>query len=168
MKAPDLSEAATAEVRECAHLIDIAGNEMFFATDTAIGQRDGAPSLGQAGLKVFLRENADLLRRIGEYAPPHTTYYLLQLVERLVDVDAAAAFDLAASTLQAGRRLGYQNESLGVDLLVRLIGVFLADYKEIFEDTARRAALVDCLEIFLDAGWPAARRLLYRLPELIQ
>ncbi|RUT96493.1 hypothetical protein EOD23_30440, partial [Mesorhizobium sp. USDA-HM6] len=92
----------------------------------------------------------------------------LQLTERLVDVDAAAAFDLTASLLQAGRRSGYQSESLGVDLLVRMIGVFLADHKEIFEDPARRAALVDCLETFLEAGWPAARRLLYRLPELIQ
>lgn len=168
MAAPDLDEAATAEARECAHLIDIAGNEMYFATSAAAGQRDSNPALGHAGLDVFFRENADLLRRIGEYATPHTTYYLLQLVERLVDVDAAAAFDLAANSLRAGRQSGYQNESLGVDLLVKLVGVFLADHKEIFEVPDRRAALVDCLETFLEAGWPAARRLLYRLPELIQ
>ena len=74
----------------------------------------------------------------------------------------------AAGFLRAGRQSGYQNEALGVDLLVKLVGVFLADHKEIFEDANRRAALVDCLEIFLEAGWPAARRLLYRLPELIQ
>ncbi len=63
---------------------------------------------------------------------------------------------------------GYQYESLGADVMVRLVGVFLADHKEIFEDDARRAALVDCLEIFMEAGWTSARRLLYRLPELIQ
>lgn len=168
MAGPDLDEAATAEARECASLIDTAGMQMFFATDARASQRDGDVALCHARLDVFFRENADLLKRIGEYAQPHTTYYLLQLVERLVDVDAGAAFDLAASTLQASRRSGYQNESLGVDLLVRLIGVFLADHKEIFEDSTRRAALVDCLEIFLEAGWPAARRLLYRLPELIE
>jgi hypothetical protein len=164
MSTRDLDEAETAEARECAHLIDTAGTHMFLATN----QWDGATALGHASLDVFLRETTDLLKQIGKYATPHTTYYLLQLVERLVDVDAAAAFDLAASTLQAGRRSGYQNETLGMDLLVRLIGVFLADHKEIFEDPARRAALVDCLEIFLEAGWPAARRLLYRLPEVIQ
>jgi hypothetical protein len=46
--------------------------------------------------------------------------------------------------------------------------MFLADHKEIFEAAGRRAALIDCLETFMEAGWPAARRLLYRLPELIQ
>lgn len=163
-----LDEAAIAEVRECAQLIDFAGSQMLFATGAAAGERDGASILGQAGLDVFFRENVELLKRIGEYAQPHTTYYLLQLVERLVDVDAAAAFDLAAGFLRAGRRSGYENDSLGVELLVRLIGVFLADHKEIFENSGRRAALVDCLEAFLEAGWPAARRLLYRLPELIQ
>lgn len=168
MAVAELDEVSTAEVRECLHLVDIAGNELFFATGTATGQQDGASALDHDGLNVFLHENAGLLRRIGEYASAHTTYYLLQLVERLVDVNATAAFDLAASTLQAGRRSGYQYESLGIDLLVRLIGVFLADHKEVFEDPVRRVALVDCLEIFLDAGWPAARRLLYRLPELIQ
>ncbi|WP_296075153.1 ATP-binding protein [uncultured Agrobacterium sp.] len=156
--APD-DEPISAEVRECAQIIDIAGNEMYFAT--------GDAKLGRAGLRLFLRENAKLLEKIGEHASPHTTYYLLQLVERLVDVDAAKSFDLAASYLEAGSRSGYQNEHMGVDLLVRLIGVFLADHKEIFEVQARRDALVNSLEIFLDAGWPAARRLLYRLPELI-
>jgi hypothetical protein len=168
MAAPNLDDAQTKEARECAHLIDIAGNEMYFATGEAAGKRDSDPEHGHAGLDVFFRENADLLKRIGTYATPHTTYYLLQLVERLVDVDPAGAFDLAASSLRAGRKSGYQYESLGVDLLVKLVGVFLADHKEIFEDADRRAALVDCLETFLEAGWPAARRLLYRLPELIQ
>jgi len=57
---------------------------------------------------------------------------------------------------------------MGIDLIVRLVGVFLADHKEIFESEQRRTELIECLEIFMDAGWPAAQRLLYRLPELIQ
>lgn len=168
MAAPTLDDAEAREMRECAQLIDVAGNEMYFATGEAAGKRDSDPALGHAGLDVFFRENADLLKRIGAYATPHTTYYLLKLVERLVDVDPAGAFDLAAGCLQAGRQSDYQNDPLGIDLLVKLVGVFLADHKEIFEDADRRAALVDCLETFLEAGWPAARRLLYRLPELIQ
>jgi hypothetical protein len=27
---------------------------------------------------------------------------------------------------------------------------------------------VDCLEIFMEVGWTSARKLLYRLPELLQ
>lgn len=168
MSAPNLDDGQTKEARECAHLIDVAGNTMYHATDAAASKRDNDPEYGHAILNVFFRENADLLKHISTYATPHTTYQLLQLVERLMNVDPAGAFDLAVSALRAGRQSDYQNESLGVDLLVNLVGVFLADHKEIFEDADRRAALVECLEIFLEAGWPAARRLLYRLPELIQ
>lgn len=156
------------ELRECARLIDTAGMQMFFATDI---NGDGAADDGselRPGLDVFLEENVELLKQIGRYAQPHTIYYLLQVIERLVDVDAGAAFDLAVSILQSSTRFGYQNDTLGVDLMVKLVGVFLADHKGIFENSARRTALIDCLEIFMDAGWPAARRLLYRLPEFIQ
>lgn len=168
MTAPEQSETNSEEVRNCALLIDTAGMQMFFAIGADSGRLMDAPSNSSQGLKVFLQENADLLKQIGEYAQPHTTYYLLQLVERLVKVDAGAAFDLAVSILQSSTRSGYQNDTLGVDLLVKLVGVFLADHKGIFEDFDRRSALIDCLEIFMDAGWPAARRLLYRLPEFIQ
>lgn len=166
--ASNLNERESEEVRECARLIDTAGMQMFFATGTESDRLLDDPSNPRRGLDVFLHENADLLRRIGEYAQPHTTYYLLQLVERLIDVDPGASFDLAVSILQSSTRSGYQNDTLGVDLMVKLVGFFLADHKGIFEDLARRSALIDCLEIFMNAGWPAARRLLYRLPEFIQ
>ncbi|MBB2157692.1 hypothetical protein HLH33_15465 [Gluconacetobacter diazotrophicus] len=165
---PNRDADQTKEARECVDLLDVAGNTMYFATNAAAGERDSDPEHGNASLDVFFRDNVDLLKRIATYATPQTTHRLLQLVERLVNVDPASAFDLAVRFLQAGRQSGYQNESLGVDLLVKLVGVFLADHKEIFEDADRRAALVDCLETFLEAGWPTARRLLYRLPELIQ
>jgi hypothetical protein len=51
--------------------------------------------------------------------------------------------------------------------MVKLAGRYLADHKEIFDDPQRRGALVETLEIFVAAGWPAVRRLLYRLPELL-
>jgi len=166
--ATDLDGAESEEVQECSRLIDTAGMQMFFAIDADSDRLLDDPSNPRRGLDVFLQENTDLLVRIGEYAQPHTTYYLLQLVERLIDVDAGAAFDLAVSILQSSTRSGYQNDTLGVDLLVKLVGIFLADHKGIFEDLARRSALIDCLEIFMNAGWPAARRLLYSLPEFIQ
>jgi hypothetical protein len=57
---------------------------------------------------------------------------------------------------------------LGGDLMVKLIGRYLADHKDVFDEPKRRTALVDTLETFVGAGWPSARRLFYRLPELLQ
>ncbi|MCA6998423.1 hypothetical protein [Dickeya solani] len=44
--------------------------------------------------------------------------------------------------------------------LVKMMGVFLADYKIIFEEEHRRTCLIESLDIFMDADWPSARRLL--------
>lgn len=52
--------------------------------------------------------------------------------------------------------------------MVRLVGRYLADHKEVFDEPERRAVLVDTLETFVSAGWPSVRRLFYRLPELLQ
>jgi hypothetical protein len=78
-------------------------------------------------------------------------------------------FDLTShALLQAGKLHGYHFESLGADQFVKMIGRTIADHRELFDDPARRLALVEVLEAFVDAGWPAARRLLYRLPESLR
>ncbi|KPF62768.1 hypothetical protein IP69_20145 [Bosea sp. AAP35] len=162
---PEQLEAA----RNHAQLLDAACRELYFATGAGHDSSQSSRPIDDVRLGVFFAEAAPILHRIGDWATPHTIYYLLQLLEFLLPVDPRRSFDLMEHALRSGgRHSGYQFESLGADLLVRLVGVFLADHKELFEDEQRRVALIDCLEIFMDAGWPAARRLLYRLPELIQ
>jgi len=48
--------------------------------------------------------------------------------------------------------------------MVKLVGRYLADHKEVFDDPKRRTALVNTLESFVAAGWPSVRRLFYRCP----
>ncbi len=66
------------------------------------------------------------------------------------------------------RAYGYQYESLGAEQFVKMIGRTIADHRELFDEPDRRFALVEVLEAFVDAGWPAARRLPYRLPEALR
>jgi hypothetical protein len=152
-------------LRACIELVDKAAMQLFFAT----GRVNGGTGIDDAGCAVFFREVAPTLELIGNQAQPHTIYHLLQLIEVLAPQDPVRAFDLTAHAIRGGgAKGGYQFESLGAELMVRLISGFLADSKEIFEVEQRRQALVDCLEIFMEAGWTAARKLLYRLPELLQ
>ena len=96
-------------------------------------------------------------------------YHLIELLQFLIPADPERVFDLVAhALLHAGRKHGFQLESLGADRFVEVIGLFLADYRSMFADKSRREQLVACLDAFVDVGWPAARRLLYRLPELLQ
>ncbi len=162
----DVKSADSDRLKAYAELLDVASREIFFSVRS---RRDDAIVLGEGQRTAFFREIEPILVDIGSVGTPHTIYYLLQLLEALISTDPARVFDVVAiAILQGGRRTGYQNESMGADLMVRMVGQFLADHKEIFEDADRRVALIKCLELFMDAGWPAARRLLFRLPDLFQ
>ena len=157
------------DARKSAELLDTACRELYFSTGASNSSGESSRPTSRPELAVFFVEAAPILKRIGDCGTPRTVYYLLQLIEFLLPLDPERAFDLAAHALRSGgARTGFQFESMGIDLVVRLVGIFLADHKEIFESEQRRTELIECLEIFMDAGWPAAQRLLYRLPELIQ
>ncbi|AGW15012.1 hypothetical protein DGI_3317 [Megalodesulfovibrio gigas DSM 1382 = ATCC 19364] len=167
IKKPD--EAAQEQGRAMARLLDAVCHELYYASGASHTDQEAEPALGGAGLRLFFDEIADTLEIIGNHATPHTVYNLLNLLEFLRPFDAARAFDLTAhALLGGGRKTGYQFESLGADQFVKLIGIFLADHKQLFEEEGRRGLLINCLDMFMNAGWPAARRLLYCLPELLQ
>jgi hypothetical protein len=152
-------------LRACVELIDKAAMQLYFAA----GRDNDSSEIDEAGREIYLREVAPTLELIADQAQPHTIYHLLQLVEILAPQAPERAFDLTARAIRGGgAKGGYQYEPLGAELMVRLISSFLADSKEIFGSNERLQALVDCLEIFMEAGWPPARKLLYRLPELLQ
>ena len=162
---PSMPEEEKTRLRACAELVDKAAMQLYFAT----GRTSGGSGIDDVACVVFLSEVSPTLELIGRQPNAHTIYQLLQLIEVLAPQDPIKAFDLTAHAIRTGgSKGGYQFEALGAELMVRLISGFLADNKEIFEDEARRQALVECLEIFMEAGWSSARKLLYRLPELLQ
>jgi hypothetical protein len=166
-----LTDAGTARARNAVQIIDTACQQLYFSSGTFVNanDRNARPPMTSGGSQLFFAEIAPTLQRIAASGGAHTVYYLIQLLEHLIEANPAGVFDLIAfAVLNGGRAGGYEFESLGADLLVKLIGRYLADHKEIFDDPQRRTALVDTLETFVAAGWPAVRRLLYRLPELLQ
>ena len=63
----------------------------------------------------------------------------------------------------------YQYESLAVDLLVKVTERYLAEERMTLQQDIRcREELIDILETFVNAGWPSARRLSYRLEEIFR
>lgn len=154
-----------------AKVLNHVGNQLYFSTGAfRHGNQDDNAGLRNLDQKrAFVAELGPLLWKIGEVATPGTLHHLIELFEFLIPADPAQMFDLVAhSLLVAGKAHGYQFESLGADRAVETVGRFLADNRIIFEDDTRRKKLIDCLDVFIEAGWPSARRLLYRLPELLQ
>ena len=163
------TDAETERAKSAVQIIDTVCQQLYFSSGAFQHGDQNPPPMPLEGAAVFLHEATPILRLIGEHGGPHTVYYLIQLLEHLIEADPAGAFDLIAfAVLKGGQQTGYQFEHLASELMVTLVGRYLADHKEIFDDPARRTALVDTLEVFVAAAWPSVRRLFYRLPELLQ
>ncbi|MGV7219338.1 AAA family ATPase [Bradyrhizobium sp. UFLA05-112] len=169
LRREDQAQDANATATTFAKLLDNMCDQFYFASGAF---RDNAneeePLAENASKAAFFNDNYATLHRIGDVGTPHTILHLIEMLGYLIPADAPRVFDLVAhALLTAGRKQRFQFESLGADRFVQVIGVFLADHREVFDDLGRRDQLVACLEAFVDAGWPSARRLLYRLPELL-
>lgn len=167
----DQTAARNAEASDDVALLEQMSSQFFFAVGAPEVRRGEDPHvLGEIDYrKHYLADNEKSFRRIGDVGTPHTIYYMLQLLDFLAPGDPTVVFDLTShALLQGGKAHGYQYESLGAEQFVKMIGRTIADHRELFDEPHRRLALVEVLEVFVDAGWPAARRLLYRLPEALR
>ena len=169
-------ERATAELqyRAAAKLLDHVSNQLYFGSGAfrngGRSAEEEGPGLRDAGSKkAFLAAYSDTLDVIGHSGSARTLHHLVELYGYLAEAAPEAVFDRVAGLLFGpARREGYHFESLGSDELVRLVRRYLADHREVFDDTARRGRLVAVLELFSGAGWPEALKLLYELPDLLR
>ncbi|MBU7440923.1 ATP-binding protein [Paraburkholderia fungorum] len=112
------------------------------------------------------RELMPVLDRLAECGVVHTAYYLIQALEHFIPADPAGVFRLIVKSVMASSRFGYAFESMGADVIVRIVEKYLADYRAVFSDDARLDELMACLNLFVSAGWPAAQSLTFRLAEI--
>ena len=139
---PGQNETESARARSAMRIVDTACQQLHFsAGNFGHGDEKKPPSMTLEASAVFLHETASILLRIGEHGGPHTVYHLIQLLELLVEADPAAVFDLITSAiLRGGQQSGYQFEGLAADLIVRLVGRYLADHGAFSSSNRRTVA----------------------------
>jgi len=178
---PALMDGSTAEPQRMAaerqykaglRLMDHSCNQLYFGSGAyKDGNNDGnVGGIGDEGkMREFLAEYEGILDRIALSGNAAVAYRLVQLYEHLASASPELVFDKVAA-LVAGPAASddYHYESLALDTVVRLVRRYLADYRAAFEDESRRARLVSILELFSNAGWPEALKLLYELPDLLR
>ncbi|WP_165420474.1 hypothetical protein [Edaphobacter modestus] len=161
-------KAKLGDGRRYAKCLEYACMSLYFGSGAFHERNPGhdSPILTDAGKQRYVNDVQQMLRRLGDISIPSTIYQLVKLLDFLLPGEPALCFDLFTHALrESGRKHGFQGEQLGVDVLVRIVSRSLADFDYIFLNKTRREDLVTCLDIFIDAGWPAALRLLYRLPD---
>jgi hypothetical protein len=94
-----------------------------------------------------------------------TAHYFMQLLNETLVFDPAGVLQMAAEVAAAAVGGGYQFDSLAVQEVVRLVEVVLTDHRDLLLQEQPLAAALRLLDVFADAGWPEALRLVWRLDE---
>ncbi|MBL8190653.1 MAG: hypothetical protein JNK38_21720 [Acidobacteria bacterium] len=164
------SEADQEKGRCLAHLADSVCMQIYFASG-AYQDNNGEEKVpcGVLERKRFWIQSRSILELLSEFGYPSLTHYLLETLEYLITFEPDAVFLLIGRVVGKGREGGYQYESLAIDLIVRMVERFIAEYRHhLQENEACRRVLIEILDTFVEAGWPAARRLTYRMEEIFR
>jgi hypothetical protein len=154
-------------------LIDHVGNEVYFASGAYDKKNQGQTEEDQPPTRDraerFYREAGPILGELADFGLPGVTHHLLETLEFFIPLDPRGVFLSIGRVVRAGQQGGYQYESLAADLVVRLVERYLAEYRALLrEDAECRHTLIEILDVFVQAGWPSARRLTYRLEEIFR
>jgi hypothetical protein len=126
-------------------------------------------SLGARERARFLQEVRGILELLSEFPYPSLTHHLLETLEYFVPYSPEEVFLLVGRVVRNGRQGGYEYESMAVELIVRLVERFIAEFRHILQEKEEcRRTLIEILDTFVEAGWPSARRLTYRMDEIFR
>jgi len=172
----DLGEPERAIAQTTIAILDRAVTEIYFGSGAhgMSGRRDTEvenPVAVTPEVRArFLREMAPALKGLTPVPYPSVTHRLLETLEVFISDDPETVFRLVTDALVGGGRMGgYQVESLGAELFVRIIRRYLADFRSMLAlDDDLRQRLMRALDVFVEAGWPEARQLVYELPEMLR
>lgn len=153
-------------------LIDGVGSEIYFASGAYDSKHQGQPGAARTlkpDSERFYWEVGVILDELAEAGLASVAHHLLETLEFFVPLDPRGVFLRIGGVVRAGQQGGYHYESLAADLIVRLVERYLAEYRSLLRDDPEcRRALVEILDVFVQAGWPSARRLTYRLEEIFR
>jgi hypothetical protein len=158
---------------ECTRLLDRAAHHLYFGSGAYALSHADVSSAGPATSAVrkrFLDEYLPTLATLAAVPYPSVTHPVLETVEALISDGPEETLQLLVSTVaQGGKGGGYQFESMGADLVVRIAKRFIADYSALLSSKPEyRHGLMETLNLFAESGSGEARKLAYELPEMLR
>jgi hypothetical protein len=150
--------------------IDTVAHQIYFGSGAFRLQQnrvEGTPDPEQR--RRFLMEAQPIFDHLAATRLTRVAYYLAATLESLIEFDPAGVFLRLRDVIVDGQSDGLQFESLAVDVVVRTVKRFLAEYRAVLRDRSDcRVALVDILDVFVKVGWPAAQQLTYSLEKIFR
>lgn len=163
---PD-SASKSAE-RSVVSLANAIASELYFASGAHQPGRESHPAVVSRPEQTrFYWEVESVFDDLAHIGFPPLAHHLVETLEMYIDTDARAVFLRVASIVRAGKRWDYEYEQLAQEVVLRVVRRYLADKRALLQsDEQCQRALREILETFIEAGWPAAQYLAYRIDEI--
>jgi len=165
-------ENVSSDLTECTRLLDSAAHQVYFGSRAYDMERENLSSdaIDSQLKQRFLDDYLPVLKILANIPYPSITHPVLETLEAYISDDPARTLELLIEAVTGGGKPGgYTFESLGADLVVKLVRRFLADYPAVIASNPQyRHGVVLMLDQFAAVGWPEARKLVYELPEMLR
>jgi len=162
------TEANTARIREGLELLEVVASQLAFASGYQKARQDKNREPLLAELRLA-DEAAPLLENLAGVPLARMVHHVIQSIAFVLDANPARALRLVHAFVTAGGEAGgYQFEALGAAEVVQIVQRLLADHRAVLRDESALDQIRELLEIFVDAGWPAAQRLAFSIDQILR
>lgn len=100
--------------------------------------------------------------------PAHTAHYFLELLNDVLAFEPVTVLHMATRLVRSSKWSGYHLDPMAIKEAVRLVETVLADHIDTLKQKQSLSDVLDILDIFSEAGWPAAQKLVWRLDEVFR
>jgi hypothetical protein len=156
-------------------VIDNAVLRIFFAADidSNLRQREEHPLSDEQRMKYF-QDALPILEKVLGFGRQketgmllaQTAHYFMQLLNGVLPCDPKLVLRMAMEVVVSSKRFGYNLDSMAMSETVKLVESILADHRESVQEEASVKNLLELLDVFVEAGWPDALNLVWRLDEI--
>jgi hypothetical protein len=148
---------------------------IYFAADVNadLRQRKEHPLSDEQRVKFF-QDALPVLERVlsfgrqpdtGKLLAP-TAHHFMELLNGILRYDPRLALRMATEVVSCSKPFGYNLDSMAMRETVKLVESILADHRESVQEEASIKNLLKLLDAFVEAGWPEALNLVWRLDEI--
>lgn len=95
-----------------------------------------------------------------------TAHHLMQFFNGVLAYDPQWVLARAAAVVGCSKKFAYNLDSLAMSEAVRLVEAIVADHRDAVQDEGPARHLLEILAAFVEAGWPEALDLVWRLDEI--
>jgi len=95
-----------------------------------------------------------------------TAHHFMELLNGVLRYEPRLSLRMAAEVVSCSKRFNYNLDSMAMRETVKLVESILADHRESVQEEASIKNLLELLDAFVEAGWPEALNLVWRLDEI--